>query len=73
MDTDSFINAFQRFISRRGKSNTVMSDRGSNFTGAVKELKLEYKSLNRMKVTEFTERQHIVQKVVTHGKYLCVW
>ena len=62
MDTDSFINALQRFISRRGKPNTIMSDCGSNFKGAVKELKLEHRNLSQMKITESTERQHIVWK-----------
>ena len=62
MDTDSFIDALQRFISRTGKPNTLMSGNGSNFKGAVKELKLEHSSLNRMKMTEFTERQHILWK-----------
>ena len=62
MDTDSFIDALQRFISRTGKPNTLMSDSGSNFKGAVKELKLEHSSLNRMKMKEFTERQHILWK-----------
>ena len=58
--TDSFINAYQRFISRRGKSNTIMSDCGPNFKGIVKELKLELSSLNQMKTTEFTKKQNIV-------------
>ena len=62
MDTNSFINALQRFISRTGKPDTIMSDYGSNFKGAVKELKLEHSSLNQMKITEFTERQYIVWK-----------
>ena len=62
MDTDSFINALQRFISRRDKPNTIMSDCGSNFKGALKELKLEHSSLNQLKITESTERQHIVWK-----------
>ena len=39
IDTNSFIDALQRFISRTGKPNTIMSDYGSNFKkGAVKEL-----------------------------------
>ena len=58
--TDSFINAYQRFISQRGKSNTIMSDCGPNFKGIVKELKLELSSLNQMKTTEFTKKQNIV-------------
>ena len=39
-----------------------MSDCGSNFKGVVKEMKLEYDSLNQMKIREFTERQHIICK-----------
>ena len=62
MDTNSFINTLQRFLSRRGKPNIILSDCGSNFKGASKELKLEHRSLNQMKITEFTERQHIVWK-----------
>ena len=56
MDTDSFINVLKRFISRRGKHNTIKSGCGSNFKGAVKELKLEYSSLSQIKITKFTER-----------------
>ena len=41
MVTDSFINIVQSFITRRGKSNTIVSDCGSNFKGAFEELKLE--------------------------------
>ena len=72
MDTASFTNAFQRFISRRGKPNTIMSDCGSNFKGAVKELKLERSSLNQMKITEFTERQYVVWKLklITYGWFM---
>ena len=61
-DTDSFINALQRFISRRGKPNTIVSEFGSNFRGAVKEMKLEHSSFNQMKIAESTERYHIVWK-----------
>ena len=65
IDTDSFINALQRFISRRRKPNTIcgsVSDCGSNFKGAAKELKLEHSRLNQVKITEITERQHIIWK-----------
>ena len=62
IDTDSFINALQRLISRRGKPNTILLDCGLNFKDAVKELKLEHDSLSQMKITDFTKRQHIVWK-----------
>ncbi|XP_039617649.1 uncharacterized protein LOC120534260 [Polypterus senegalus] len=40
MDTSSFINAFHRFISVRGPVKRIRSDRGTNFIGACKELRI---------------------------------
>lgn len=39
LDTDSFINALRRFISRRGQVMELRSDNGTNFIGAERELK----------------------------------
>jgi len=38
LTTDAFLNAFKRFISRRGKPINVYSDNATNFVGANKEL-----------------------------------
>ncbi|XP_067208459.1 uncharacterized protein [Linepithema humile] len=38
MSTDAFLNAFKRFIGRRGKPSDVFSDNGTNFVGANREL-----------------------------------
>ena len=38
-DTDHFMAAFKRFISRRGLCRVVYSDCGTNFVGACKEIK----------------------------------
>lgn len=38
MSTDAFLNAFKRFISRRGKPADVFSDNGTNCIGANREL-----------------------------------
>ena len=59
LDTDSFINALERFINRRGKPNTLLSDSGSNFKGATRELNLGHPELNLDKITNFTDQQNI--------------
>ena len=38
MDTDSFLNAFRRFVSRRGMAQEIWSDNGTNFVAARKKL-----------------------------------
>ena len=52
METDDFLNALQRFISRRRKPNKMLSDCGTNFKGASNELKEELKKLNQIKIGE---------------------
>jgi hypothetical protein len=39
LDTDAFINAFSRMASRRGTPRFVISDNGTNFVGAERELR----------------------------------
>lgn len=39
LTTDSFLNAYRRFIGRRGPVRQLRSDQGSNFVGAHSELK----------------------------------
>ena len=39
LDTDSFLNAFTRFTSRRGVPKDMISDNGTNFAEAVNDLK----------------------------------
>ena len=46
LDTDSFINAMQRFINRRGHPSLIVSDCGTNFKGAVNELEMETSKLD---------------------------
>ena len=53
LETDTFINTFRRFINRRGKPTVMLSDCGTNFKGADKELKENLKDLNQQKVGNF--------------------
>ena len=57
MDTDSFINAFSRMTSRRGTPAFVVSDNGSNFTSAEKEIKELVCKLDEDKIAQRTSRQ----------------
>lgn len=40
LDTSSFINALIRFLAVRGPVKHIRSDRGTNFVGACKDLKI---------------------------------
>lgn len=50
LETDACINALRRFISRRGQVVTMISDNGTNFHGAEKELKQAVAALNHAQV-----------------------
>ena len=47
LDTTSFLNAFSRFVSRRGTPSYVLSDNGTNFVAGNKELKELVQQLNQ--------------------------
>ena len=51
LDTDSCLVAINRFIARRGKPKTIISDNGTNFVGSAKELKEYINSWNRDQIT----------------------
>lgn len=46
LSTKAFLNALNRFTSRRGKCQKIFSDNATNFKGAYNELKELYKMLN---------------------------
>lgn len=50
LDTDSCINAVRRFICRRGPVSSFLSDNGTNFVGANRELKESLNALNHAKI-----------------------
>ena len=55
MDTDSFIQALRRFISRRGNIRVLRSDNGSNFVGVQKELGNAFKEMDHQKIQYFLQ------------------
>lgn len=57
LDTDSFIQALRRFIARRGKIRSILSDNGSNFLGADNELKKAFNEMNHSKIKSFLNQQ----------------
>ncbi|KAI4898690.1 hypothetical protein NFI96_003937, partial [Prochilodus magdalenae] len=45
MDADTFLLALRRFISRRGRPKEILSDCGTNFRGADRELRETFAAL----------------------------
>ena len=52
MDTDSFLMALRRFVSRRGRPNCIWSDNGSNLVCGEKELRETLKVWNQQQITD---------------------
>jgi hypothetical protein len=50
LTTDSFLNAYRRFVCRRGRVRQLRSDRGTNFVGARTELETAMKSMDQTKI-----------------------
>ena len=53
INTDSFIQALRRFVSRRGHIRQLYSDNGTNFIGAENEFKKAYDEMNHDRIEEF--------------------
>ena len=63
LDSDSFINAFVRMVSRRGAPSYVVSDKGTNFVGAEREMRELIENLDQEKIVrETTKYQPITWK-----------
>ena len=60
LETDAYIMAMQRMVSRRGRPAHIWSDNGTNFVGADREVQEALKRLNKEKITDEMS-QHGVQ------------
>ena len=59
LNTDSMVNALRRFINLRGYPKEILSDCGSNFTKADKELKGTVNQWNQQRITGFFTQRGI--------------
>jgi hypothetical protein len=59
LDTDSYIMALRRMISRRGKPQRILSDNGTNFVGANRELRECLQNWNKGKINEEMVQQEV--------------
>jgi hypothetical protein len=59
LETDSFIDALQRFICRRGQCVEIRSDNGTNFVGGERELREAVLAWNKDKMHEFMRQKEI--------------
>ena len=50
LETQSYLDAVHRFIARRGKPKTLISDNGTNFVGVANEFKAAFNELNHSKM-----------------------
>ena len=62
LDTESCIAAVTRFIARRGYSNTIIIDNGTNFVGAANELKAFMNEWDKTKIESDLAQKKIVCK-----------
>ena len=62
LSTDIFILASRLFIARRGKPKEILSDNGTNFIGANRELRKALQDLNQSKIQTLMSNCGIVWK-----------
>ena len=62
LDTDSFINALRRFISRRGCPRIIRSDNGTNLSEGEKEIRDAINTWNHQKIEKYLQQKDIQWK-----------
>jgi transposase InsO family protein len=59
LEADTFLNAFRRFVARRGSPKKVWSDNGTNFIGSQSEIKKATMQLNDKQIKDFSRKNEI--------------
>ena len=53
LSTNAFIQALQRFVSRRGNARIISTNNGTNFVGASAKPNKAFSEMNHKKINEF--------------------
>ncbi len=61
LDTEAFLNAFTRMVSRRGIPSYVISDNGTNFVAAEKDLRQLVQALDKEKIITATSMNQAIE------------
>ena len=56
LETDSFIILLRRFIGRRGNICLMKPDKGTNFAGAIKELRKAFQERDHNQISQYLQR-----------------
>ena len=59
LEMDAFLNALTRMVARRGWPKLMLSDNGSNYVGAAREIKELVDSMDKDKIQRLTSNQGI--------------
>ncbi len=67
LDTNAFLNAFSRFVARRGKISKMISDNGTNLVGGERELREGIQRWNQAFIHKELSQQGIHWYFITPG------
>ena len=59
LETDAFLNALRRMVARRGLPKLMLSDNGSDYVGAAREIKELVHRMDQVKIQRLTSNQGI--------------
>ena len=65
LDTDSFLQALQRFVAERGPVREMHSDQGTNFISASNELKQAYQEMDDGRIKAELQKNNVDWILIT--------